>query len=138
MALTDDDVRRAEKRMQAHLKRQARAIVARYEEHARRIVVTLSNRLELGIPVDLAEDLSGASASELSDIEVSPTGLGLHWPRLDVDLYLPALMQGVFGSRRWMAQAMGKAGGSSTSTAKQAAARANGKLGGRPRKHAER
>jgi hypothetical protein len=26
---------------------------------------------------------------------------GLHWPKLDADLYIPALMQGVFGSRRW-------------------------------------
>jgi hypothetical protein len=38
----------------------------------------------------------------------------LHWPRLDADLYLPALMEGVIGSRRWMARVMGKAGGRST------------------------
>jgi hypothetical protein len=134
MALTDAELRRAEKRMQARLRRQARAVAARYEPGAARILVTLSNRLELGIPVDLAQGLAGASASELSEIEISPTGLGLHWPRLDVDLYLPALMQGLFGSRRWMARIMGQAGGSSTSAAKRAAARANGKLGGRPRK----
>ena len=73
-------------------------------------------------------------ASDLSKIEITPTGLGLHWPRLDADLYLPALMEGVFGSRRWMARVMGKAGGRSTSSAKQSAARVNGRLGGRPRK----
>jgi hypothetical protein len=32
-------------------------------------------------------------------------------PRLDADLYVPSLMEGVFGTRRWMAEAMGKAGG---------------------------
>lgn len=84
------------------------------------------------MPVDLAQGLAGARTADLADIEISPTGLGLHWPRLDADLYLPALMAGVFGTRRWMAQLMGKAGGHSTSTAKQQAARANGRLGGRP------
>ena len=70
----------------------------------------------------------------MSPIAISPTGLGVHWPRLDADLYLPALMEGVFGTRRWMAQQLGKSGGSSTSLVKRQAARSNGKLGGRPRK----
>jgi hypothetical protein len=26
----------------------------------------------------------------------------LHWPKLDADLYAPALLQGIFGSRKWM------------------------------------
>jgi hypothetical protein len=136
MNLTDTDVRQAEKRMQARLKDQARAESARYDQRTGRIVVSLSNGLELGVPAALAEGLRGARAADLSEIEVSPTGLGLHWPRLDADLYLPALMEGVFGSRRWMAQVMGKAGGRSRSATKRAAARENGRLGGRPRKSA--
>lgn len=134
MSLTDIDVRRAEKRMQAHRKEQPRATSARFDRRTARIVVGLSNGLDLGIPVDLAQGLVGAKAADLADIEISPTGLGLHWPRLDADLYLPALLEGVFGTRSWMAQRLGKSGGSSTSLAKRKAARANGKLGGRPRK----
>jgi len=82
------------------------------------------------------QGLADAKVQDLADIEISPTGFGLHWPRLDVDLYLPALFEGIFGTRRWMAHLMGKAGGRSTSTAKRKAARVNGKLGGRPRKFA--
>ena len=134
MSLTDIDVRRAEKRMQARLKGQPRATSARFDRRGARIVVGLSNGLDLGVPVELAQGLAGAKAADLADIEISPTGLGLHWPRLDADLYLPALMEGVFGTRRWMAQRLGKSGGSSTSLAKRKAARVNGKLGGRPRK----
>ena len=134
MTLTNAEVRKADKRMRARLKEQPRARAVRYDRRSARIVVGLSNGLELGVPVELAQGLAGAKASDLSHIEISPTGLGLHWPRLDADLYLPALMEGVFGSRRWMAQVMGKAGGRSTSSVKRAAARANGKLGGRPRK----
>jgi hypothetical protein len=58
----------------------------------------------------------------------------LHFPALDADLYLPGLLQGFLGSRRWMAAQLGKAGSRATSAAKTAAARANGKLGGRPKK----
>lgn len=136
MTLTDADVRQAEKRMQARLKAQTRATSAHYDRRGARVVVILSNGLELGVPVDLAQGLAGAKASDLANIEISPTGLGLHWPRLDADLYLPALMNGVFGTRRWMARVLGKAGGQATSLAKQVAARANGKRGGRPRKEA--
>ncbi len=63
------------------------------------------------MPLDRAQGLAGAKAADLADIEISPAGLGLHWPRLDADLYLPTLMEGVFGTRRWMAEFMGKAGG---------------------------
>lgn len=134
MTLTDTEVRTAERRMQTRLKGQPYAMAVRYDRRSARIVATLNNGLELGIPVPLAQGLAGATAAELSNIEISPTGLGLHWPLLDADLYLPALIEGVFGTRQWMARIMGKAGGRSTSAAKGKAARQNGKFGGRPRK----
>ena len=58
------------------------------------------------------------------------TGYGLHWEALNEDHALPALVAGIFGTKRYMAQLAGRA----TSPAKAAAARANGAKGGRPRK----
>ena len=98
------------------------------------MVVRLNTGIEIAFPVALAEGLAGASPEDLADIEVSPTGLGLHWPRLDADLYVPALLRGVLGSRSWMAAQMGAAGGRSRSPAKTAAARENGRKGGQPRR----
>jgi hypothetical protein len=60
--------------------------------------------------------------------------LGLHFPELDADLYVPALLDGLFGSRRWIAAQNGRAGGKVQSEAKAQAARSNGARGGRPRK----
>jgi hypothetical protein len=134
MTLKDADIKKAEKRMRARVQAQPRAVSARYDQQGARIVVSLSNGLDLGVPVAMTQGLAGAKASELSEIEITPTGLGLHWPKLDADLYLPSLLQGLFGTRRWMASLLGKAGGDSTSAAKKAASRANGKRGGRPRK----
>ena len=113
-----------------------RAIAARYDRRVSRVMVSLSNGLELAFPPHLAEGLADAKPADLAAIEITPAGLGLHWPRLDADLYLPALLQGVFGSPRWMAGLLGKSGGLARTAAKAAAARENGRKGGRPRKRA--
>ena len=111
-----------------------RAVAARYDAGRGRIVITLSTGVELGLLPRDVEGLAGASAAELRVIEVEGIGLGIHFPRLDADLYVPALLEGVLGSRRWMAARLGAAGGQARSPAKTAAARENGRQGGRPRK----
>lgn len=135
MAITEHELEQAEKRMQAQ-RRAGYAVAARYDQRRSRIVVRLNTGVEVTFPTALAEGLAGAAPEALADIQISPSGLGLHWPQLDADLYIPALLQGVLGSRRWMAQQFGAAGGRARSPAKAAAARANGRKGGRPRKRA--
>lgn len=134
MAITRADKEHAERRMRAVMISTSRAISARHDVRRAKIVVVLDSGLELAFPPDLAEGLSNAKPSDLSVIEISPTGLGLHFPRIDADLYVPSLLEGVFGSPSWMAQVIGKKGGTSRSEAKQLASRKNGRLGGRPRK----
>ena len=114
------------------------AVAAHYDRRRDRIVVGLSTGAELAFPPRIAEGLERAAPSDLTDIEISPSGFGIHFPKLDAHLYLPALLQGAFGSKRWMAAQLGAAGGKARSPAKRAAARANGKRGGRPRKLAAR
>ncbi len=112
------------------------AIAARYDRKADRIILSLSSKLEVMFSPKLAQGLEDASPADLKEIEISPSGYGIHFPKLDTDLYLPALLEGFLGSRKWMAARLGAQGGSKTSKAKVAAARANGALGGRPKKFA--
>lgn len=107
------------------------ATAARYA--AGRIHVELNNGCAFEFPIAHAQGLAGAKATDLRRIEVSAAGLGLHWPKLDADLYVPALVKGILGTKQWMTQ-IGAVGGKAATAAKAAAARANGKLGGRPRK----
>lgn len=107
------------------------ATTARYV--AGRIRVELSNGCAFEFPVEQTEELAGSKTTDLRIIEVSAAGLSLHWPKLDADLYVPTLVKGVLGTKQWMSQ-IGTAGGRTATVAKAAAARANGKLGGRPRK----
>src|ERR1700688_3131567 len=111
MTITDSDRLAAEARMQSKLKNQPRAVHARYDRRVSRIVIGLDNGLELAFPPRLAQGLEHATPAELALIEISPLGDGLHWPALDADLYVPALLRGVFGSRNWMARHLGAAGG---------------------------
>jgi hypothetical protein len=134
MTITDSDRLAAEMRTQAESKGRPKAVAARYDRRVSRVVISLDNGLELAFPPRLAQGLEHATPAELSIIEISPLGDGLHWPAIDADLYLPALLQGVFGSKNWMARHLGASGGRTRSDAKAAAARQNGRKGGRPRK----
>jgi hypothetical protein len=134
MTITDEDRIVAEKRMQNELQSHPKAVRARYDRRMSRIVVSLDSGLDLAFPPRLAQGLENATAEELANIEISPFGDGLHWPAVDADLYVPALMQGIFGSKSWMARQLGAAGGRSRSAAKGNASRENGLKGGRPRK----
>ena len=112
------------------------AVSAEYDARQARVCIGLSNGVLIIVPVHLLEVMAGAGDEDLSEIEITPAGLGLHWPRLDADVYVPALLHGVFGSKRWMAAQMGAPGGRASTAAKTAAARENGRKGGRPRKQA--
>ncbi|MBV8207041.1 MAG: DUF2442 domain-containing protein [Acidobacteria bacterium] len=125
---------RAGKRAQLLQSSTPRAVRARYDARTRRIVVDLSSHVSIMFsPADI-EGLENATRSALANVEITPSGFGLSFPGLDADIYLPALLQGYTGSRRWMATHLGQLGGKSTSPAKKRASRANGALGGRPRR----
>ena len=111
-----------------------RAVAAKYDRKTGRVIVHLSSKLALSFSPDDVEGIQGAPPSQLAKMEISPSGFGIHFPLLDADIYIPSLLEGFLGSRTWMASRLGQIGGRSTSKAKKVAARANGKLGGRPRK----
>lgn len=114
-------------------KREPRAIGARYDRESGRIVVDLRNGTTFIFPVGMGQGLVGASPDDLAEVEVTPSGYGLHWEKLDIDLAVPSLVLGVFGTDTWMSE-LARRMGKSKSEAKSAAARANGKKGGRPRR----
>jgi hypothetical protein len=110
-----------------------RAQSAHYDTRKKLVVIDLANGSSFSFPPQLAQGLAGARPSELAQIEITPQGSGLHWPKLDADLTIEGLLAGLFGSRSWMRTHAAKAG-SVKSSAKAQAAKANGAKGGRPRK----
>lgn len=127
---SDNQADAAIERGRAKLMAEPRAVAARYDAAADRIIVDLTRGATFAFPPALVEFLQDATPEQLAEVEVQGAGFGLHWESLAVDFTVPGLMNGVFGTARWMAARAGQA----TSSAKAQASRQNGKKGGRPRK----
>ncbi len=112
---------------------ESRAVKAWYAADTERIFIELNTEIVMGFPYQSLQGLKNATPQQLAEVEVTPTGYGLHWESLDVDLGVPQLVAGLFGTKAWMAE-LGRQGGKSKSVAKKQASRNNGNLGGRPRK----
>lgn len=134
MEITEEAFDAAKRRAAARKAAFPAVTAVRYDRRIARVVITLASGLELAFSPKHAQGLENAHPADLVEAEITSSGLGIHFPKLDADLYIPALLEGFLGSKRWMAAEMGKIGGASSSAAKAEAARKNGKLGGRPKK----
>ncbi len=132
----EDELAAAEARGEALHADAPRASAVRYEAPTGRVTIDLANGCSYSFPARLVEDLQGATDDQLALIAIDGLGLNLNWPALGVDLFVPALIDGVFGTRAWMTRELARRAGAVKSPAKAAAARANGAKGGRPRKAA--
>jgi hypothetical protein len=116
------------------------AVSARYSRTHARLEVEFANGVGVAVPVALIQELQmlerKPTAAQLADVEIWGGGQSIYFPRLDLLLWAPGLLQGVFGTQEWMRE-LARGMGSATSPAKAAAARANGRKGGRPRKQPE-
>ncbi len=100
--LTTEQFEAAKARGEARL-RGPRAESAHYDAGRGRVIVRLTTGVEIGFAPREAEGLQDAKRDDLAVIEVDALGLGIHFPRLDADFYVPALLEGVLGSKSWMA-----------------------------------
>ena len=107
-----------------------RAKTVRYDRKSGRIVLELTSGYLLGIPATSLHQLSTAGSGELAEVELSPDGGAIRFPRLDADYSVPALVLSM------TAREVGRRGGQARSEAKARAAKANGAKGGRPRRSA--
>lgn len=81
-----------------------RAIDASYDRSTHLIVVRLNNGAVFSFPPHIAQGLTHASPEDLATVEITPSGKGLHWEKLDADFTVSGLLNGVFGTRAWMTE----------------------------------
>ena len=105
------------------LKHQLLAVTARYDRRSGRVMIALNNGAVVGFPLASFPGLECATPDEVSHIVVEGGGYGLHVASLDADIAVPRLLSDQLGSTV-MKRAVIRAN----------ASRANGRLGGRPRK----
>lgn len=98
-----------------------RAVAARYADG--RIVIELDSGLALAFDPQRAHGLEQAAPADLAQIAIAGPGTALHFPKLDAYFSIAKLVEGFLGPMDW-----------SRREARAAASRANGALGGRPKK----
>ena len=59
------------------------------------ITAALSDGREISIPIVWFERLATASKEQLLDFQVSPSGYGIHWPKIDEDISVKAFIYGL-------------------------------------------
>jgi len=88
----DEQYEKAKRAAEAADAIEPRADRAYYDRVSHLIVVHLRNDESFSFSPTVVEELAHGSPNELKQIEVSPSGDGLSWPALDVDLGLVSLM----------------------------------------------
>lgn len=111
------------RRTTQRMKHQLLAVDARYDRRGGRVMITLTNGVVVGFPLSVLPGLESATPEDLRNIEVEGGGYGLHVASLDADISVPTLLADQLGSTI-MRRAVARAN----------ASKANGRLGGRPRK----
>ncbi len=79
------------------------ATSARYDSTTGRLIVGLSSGVELSIPLSLIRALDTALPSALAEIELNAGGYGIRFPRIDEDIYVPALLVDFCGAPKEVA-----------------------------------
>ena len=111
------------RRTAQRMKRQLLAVAARYDRRGERVMITLNNGAVVGFPLSFLPGLDQAKPDDLRKIEVEGGGYGLHVASLDADISVPSLLADHLGSSIMK-----------LAVARAIASKANGRLGGRPRK----
>jgi hypothetical protein len=122
-ALTEGEFNAITRRTARKRSRQLLALDARYDEDNGRLMITLNNGAIVGFPLSACPGLERAGPDDLREIEVDEGGYGLHIQSLDADISVPQLLADELGSVLMK-----------RTIVRRNASRANGRLGGRPRR----
>ena len=98
----DAELEHANKRGQAVRQQSPLAVFAGYKDG--KVVVELDTGIEIRFVPAAAQGLENGTPEQLAEVIIEQQGLGLHWPQLDADLYVPTLIRSLLGSKRWMAE----------------------------------
>jgi hypothetical protein len=133
VSVTHAELEAAESRGQARQSAGPTIVAAWYDVTRRLLLTQMLDGVVLGVPVDRFASLATFDDDALCRLRVAPSGLLLFWEDPDADLSIEEVLAHALASPG-MLRELARTGGRVRSEPKARAARANGALGGRPRK----
>lgn len=104
MELIDDEMLEAANCRGAEVKAAYPAVMAvRFDACTARIVLALDSGIGLSVSPHDVPGLELARPDDLDVSEISPSGLGVFFPKIDGDIYMPLLIERFMGSKRRIA-----------------------------------
>ena len=100
---TQQEINEAAERRDETLRRETGAVAVRFDKEARLIVLELNRGFSIYFSPERAQGLENASDEQLAEIEITSSGLGVYFPKLDADFSVPNLVKGRFGNDQWEA-----------------------------------
>ncbi len=100
-----------------------RAMSARFDKRAHRVVVALDTGIDFAFDPGRAPELMDAAPEDLAGVTVEGVGSTIRFPRLDADFTVSRILEGFLGPMDWTRREM-----------RAMVSRENGRLGGRPKK----
>lgn len=94
-----DEFKAANTRAAQRRKSTPRAVSAEFDSDRGKLVIELSTGSTISFRPGGMPGLEYAEEADLKQIAITPSGFGLHFPRIDADLDIPALLEGFLGSR---------------------------------------
>ncbi len=99
--VTDEQVKAAEARFEEKRSKVPFAKEAYYVPSLHMLFIELSSGYSISFAPERAQGLAGATDDDLSEIEISSGGYGIHFPKLDADFSVEGFLAGRFGTDRW-------------------------------------
>lgn len=111
-------------------RRPSAIVAAEFDAESDSILLTMKNGVKIALPRKKIWELKRATPKQLAELIVSPLRDSISFPAIDADIHtFPLLKDLLFDPSEFA-----RVAGSTTSPAKAAAARKNGRKGGRPPK----
>jgi len=99
---TDAEIDAAIKRARRFAKYDRRVMKATYSKATDSLRLVFDDGATYALPRRLIQGLANAKERDLKRIQILSDGTGLQWLLLDVAHYVPGLLEGVYGSEKWM------------------------------------
>lgn len=92
----------ASQRGQAQSSNSLNAVAIEYDQPSNCLRIELRNGVILLVPCDKLQGLADARSEDIKVMKLVSHGSAIHWSKLDVQLTVPFLLAGIFGTKEWM------------------------------------